>query len=108
MRSAEIFKALSDPLRLRLIFLLTRREELCGCHFIDVLELPQSTISRHLSQLRHLDLVETRREGKWVYYRLSRQHEGLMDQLLLLISQLGASESQLLQDAEKLPLSICK
>ena len=108
MRSAEIFKALSDPLRLRLVFLLTRREELCVCHFTDVLELPQSTVSRHLSQLRHLDLVETRREGKWVYYRLSHQHQGLMDQLLPLISQLGESESQLLQDAKKLPLTTCE
>ena len=108
MRSAEIFKALSDPLRLRLIFLLTRREELCVCHFTDVLELPQSTISRHLSQLRHLGMVETRREGKWVYYRLSHPHQGLMGQLLPLISKLGVSEPQLLQDAENLPLSPCK
>ncbi len=38
MRSAEIFKALSDPLRLRMIYLLTCCEELCVCHFIDVLE----------------------------------------------------------------------
>ncbi|MDX8403702.1 MAG: metalloregulator ArsR/SmtB family transcription factor [Mariprofundaceae bacterium] len=106
MHSALVFKALSDPLRLRMIYLLTRREELCVCHFTDVLGLPQSSISRHLSQLRHLGLVETRREGKWVHYRLS-QAETLMAQLQLLIAGLGDEEIQLRKDAEKLTSSAC-
>jgi ArsR family transcriptional regulator len=107
LHSAEIFKALSDPLRLRLIFLLTRREELCVCHFTDVFALPQSTISRHLSKLRLLGLVETRREGKWVHYRLSKQSSAILEKLVPLISELGKSEPQLLMDAEKLSSSDC-
>jgi len=64
------FKALGDPIRLRLFSLLGEFEELCVCHLVDALQLPQSTISRHLSVLRHANLVATRREGKWMYYHL--------------------------------------
>lgn len=107
MHSALVFKALSDPLRLRMIYLLTRREELCVCHFIDVLALPQSTISRHLSRLRQLGLVETRREGKWVHYRLSKESSAILGKLTPLVAELGKSEPQLLMDAEKLLTSDC-
>ena len=64
------FKALGDPIRLRLFALLGQHKELCVCHLVDALQLPQSTISRHLSVLRHANLVVTRREGKWMYYHL--------------------------------------
>lgn len=67
---APSFKALGDPTRLRLFALLGQSKELCVCHLVDTLKLPQSTISRHLSVLRHAGLVETRREGKWMYYHL--------------------------------------
>lgn len=68
--SAAAFKALGDPVRLRLFFLLSRHSELCVCHLTDALHLPQSTVSRHLGLLRHAGLVATRRDGKWMYYRL--------------------------------------
>jgi len=108
LHAAEVFKALSDPLRLRLIFLLTRQDELCVCHFTEVLVLPQSTISRHLSKLRHLGLVETRREGKWVHYRLSQEKSAILERLVPLVAELGRTEPQLLKDAEKLPSSVCR
>jgi len=67
---AETFKALGDPVRLRLFYLLSLKDELCVCHLTEALELPQSTVSRHLGVLRHAGLVETRRDGKWMHYRL--------------------------------------
>jgi len=63
-------KALGDPVRLRLFSLLGKHDELCVCHLVDALKLPQSTVSRHLSVLRHAGLVQTRREGKWMHYAL--------------------------------------
>ncbi|ATX83068.1 ArsR family transcriptional regulator [Mariprofundus ferrinatatus] len=66
----SIFKALGDPIRLRLFSLLTH-EELCVCHLTESLKLPQSTVSRHLGVLRSAGLVSTRREGKWMHYRLA-------------------------------------
>ena len=68
---AQAFKALGDPVRLRLFRLLSLQDELCVCHLTEALDLPQSTISRHLGVLRNAGLVETRRDGKWMHYRLS-------------------------------------
>ena len=71
MTVAGRFKALGDPVRLRLFYLLSLTDELCVCHLTDALELPQSTVSRHLAVLRHAELVDTRRDGKWIHYRLA-------------------------------------
>ncbi len=71
MTAADAFKALGDPVRLRLFHLLSLKEELCVCHLTEATHLPQSTVSRHLAVLRHAGLVDTRREGKWIHYRLS-------------------------------------
>jgi ArsR family transcriptional regulator len=64
-----LFKALSDETRVRILMLLTHGE-LCVCDLMEVLDLPQSTVSRHLATLRHAGLVEDRRQGTWNYYRL--------------------------------------
>ena len=69
-KTAQLFKALSDETRLRILALLTAGE-LCVCDLMAVLELPQSTVSRHLAYLRHAGLVEDRRQGVWMYYRLA-------------------------------------
>lgn len=68
-QTAQLFKALSDETRLRILALLTAGE-LCVCDLMAVLELPQSTVSRHLAYLRNASLVEDRRQGVWMYYRL--------------------------------------
>ena len=65
----EVFKALSEPVRLRIMALLSRRE-LCVCDLTAALALPQPTISRHMNKLRSSGLVQTRREGRWIHYRM--------------------------------------
>jgi len=70
MANHEIFKALADPLRLRIVILLLNGE-LCVCDLIEILGLPQSTISRHMSRLKTAGLVTDRRNGKWVHYSLA-------------------------------------
>jgi ArsR family transcriptional regulator len=67
---AQLFKALGDSTRLRLLALL-QSGETCVGDLVTALELPQGTVSRHLATLRHAELVETRRDGAWAYYRLS-------------------------------------
>ena len=78
--SARLFKACSDPVRLRLLNLLAGRE-VCVCHLHEALELPQPTVSRHLAYLRKTGLVTGRKEGLWVHYRLTKPmgelHRGL-------------------------------
>ena len=66
----QIFRALGDENRLRILSLL-RHGELCVCDIMEVLKLPQSTASRHLAYLRNAGWVNARRGGKWIYYRLS-------------------------------------
>jgi len=67
---AQLFKALSDETRLRILALLLAHGELCVCDLIATLQLPQSTVSRHLAYLRKTGLVRDRREGLWMYYSL--------------------------------------
>ena len=67
-----ITKALSDSSRVRMLCAL-RGGELCVCQLIELLGLAPSTVSKHLSILNQAELVDSRKEGRWVYYRLPRK-----------------------------------
>ena len=67
----EVFKALADKTRLRILGLLGNNE-VCVCHLHDSLGLPQPTVSRHLAYLRRSGLVAVRRDGVWMHYQVSR------------------------------------
>lgn len=67
---ADIHRALSDETRLRIVIVLGELGELCSCDIESGLEITQSRASRHLGTLRQAGIVEDRREGQWVYYRL--------------------------------------
>jgi ArsR family transcriptional regulator len=73
----ELFKALSDPIRLRILALL-RHGEVCVCHIHEALDVPQPTASRHLAYLRRAGLVATRRTGLWVNYRLAEPQDPVL------------------------------
>jgi DNA-binding transcriptional ArsR family regulator len=66
----EIFKALSEPIRLRIAVLLARRE-LCVCDLTAALKLPQPTVSRHINKMRSAGLILSRRDGRWIHCRLA-------------------------------------
>ncbi len=68
-----LFKALADANRLRCLALLAAEGELCVCELAYALGAPQPRVSRHLGHLRQAGLVEDRRAGQWVYYRLRRE-----------------------------------
>jgi len=67
-----VYAALADPTRLRILSLLGDGE-ICVCHLHASLDVPQPTASRHLAYLRKSGLVESRREGIWMHYRLAVQ-----------------------------------
>ena len=71
--TAQIFKALSDETRLRIMALLVDGRELCVCDIMAALDLPQSTVSRHLAYLRNAGLVDDRRQGIWMHYRSNKE-----------------------------------
>jgi ArsR family transcriptional regulator len=66
----RVCKALADPTRLRILGLLLGGE-VCVCHIHESLRIPQPRASRHLAYLRRAGLVETRKDGQWVHYRLA-------------------------------------
>lgn len=84
---ASLFKALSEPTRVRILALLLERSELCVCDLVDTLALSQSVISRHLAYLRNNDVVIARREGVWMYYQLSEYAQSDLMPLLNFIKQ---------------------
>lgn len=65
----HVFRALADPTRLRLLNLIADRE-ICVCYFVEILRISQPKVSRHLAYLRRAGIVASRREGKWMHYRL--------------------------------------
>ena len=66
----SVYAALADPTRLRILSLLGEGE-ICVCHIHASLDVPQPTASRHLAYLRKAGLVESRRDGIWMHYRLA-------------------------------------
>jgi ArsR family transcriptional regulator len=69
---SQVFKALGDPVRLRLVSLIGAREggEVCVCDLTTAFDLSQPTISHHLRVLREAGIIDSERRGTWVYYRL--------------------------------------
>src|SRR3989442_7909174 len=65
----QLFRALADSTRLRLLNLMNGRE-VCVCYFVEILKTSQPKISRHLAYLRRAGIVAARRDGKWMHYRL--------------------------------------
>ena len=69
-RQSQLFKALSNPLRVKILCLLTLRE-MCVCEIMAAFNLTQPTASHHIEILERAELVESRREGKWVFFKLT-------------------------------------
>ena len=68
---SKVFKALADPIRLRILGLLSSRE-MCVCEVMVALDLTQPTASHHLRILENVGLVKDRKEGKWVFYSIAK------------------------------------
>ena len=82
-QSLQTMKALSDMNRLRVVSALRNYDELCACQITELLQVTGATASRHLSVLHRAGLVDSRKEGRWIYYRLtvSAENEALFDWL---------------------------
>ncbi len=78
------FHSLSDTTRLRCLFLLQQQGELCVCELVYALDLIQPKISRHLALLRDNGLVQDRRVGQWIYYRIKPELADWCQQVLQL------------------------
>lgn len=95
---AALLRTLGDATRLRLALLLAARGELCVCALARGVDAPLYRVSRHLSRLRSAGLVEARREGTWMHYRLRETEDGLPGEVLLLLA--GAARARVLLEED--------
>lgn len=88
---ARTFKALGDPVRLRLLSMIATcsGEEVCVCDLTPAFDLSQPSISHHLKLLKEAGLVSSVRRGTWVYYRLVPE---ATDRLALTLARTGVPE----------------
>jgi ArsR family transcriptional regulator, arsenate/arsenite/antimonite-responsive transcriptional repressor len=96
-----LFKALADATRLRILALLVGGE-ICVCEIHEALKLPQPTVSRHLAYLRRAGLVETRREGLWIHYRLASLDDTVLRTLTDIVKHALTHVDTIAKDGERL------
>jgi ArsR family transcriptional regulator len=101
-----LFQALGDRTRLRLLNLLATGE-LCVCYFVELLGEAQPKISRHLAYLRRSGLVATRREGKWMHYRLVKPADARQSRILDALLESFADDRQMQRDRAALDRACC-
>ena len=97
----RLFRALGDETRLRIVALLSHGE-LCVCHLEKALDLNQSNASRQLGILKVSGVVDSRREGTWVYYSVSRQEHEVVAKALAVLTKTFGAERALERDHVKL------
>ncbi len=85
---ATLFKALSDENRIQVLALLLLHGELCVCDFEGALGISQSKSSRHLRYLFHAGLVQFRREGVWMHYRIPKNLDAPRKTMLRMLRQM--------------------
>jgi len=102
----HLFRALADPTRLRLINLIAG-QELCVCYFVQVIDVPQPKISRHLAYLRKAGVVAARREGKWMHYQLTQPADPHAAAILKTTLASFRHNKEMQRDLERLKRACC-
>ncbi len=103
LEKAQVLKALGDETRLRIIGLLTHGE-LCVCDIMAVLNIPQSTVSRHLAYLKNTGWIDGKREGAWMYYTLIEEETGLKQGVLETLTETFRKDAMAKRDQSALEL----
>jgi len=103
---ALFFRALADRTRLRLLNLIADRE-VCVCYFVEILGMNQPKISRHLAYLRRAGLVQARREGKWMHYRISEPADATAKAVLQGVRGWLEQDEAMKKDRARLDIICC-
>ena len=101
-----LFRALADSTRLRLLNLIADRE-ICVCYFVEILNISQPKVSRHLAYLRRAGIVASRREGKWMHYRLVTPKDQAAASILSETLKHLRAKPELNQDVSRLSAACC-
>jgi len=101
-QSTNLYKALSDQNRLRILLML-QEKSLCVCEIVEILELANSTVSKHLSILRNVDLIMDEKDGRWVNYRLATKMESeKIESVMLQLHELLKDDDTIQHDNQQL------
>ncbi len=106
-RVADLGKAISDPVRLRVLGLLLQAGELCGCEVEATLGITQTRASRALTTLRRAGLVDARRDGAWVHYKVPAKPAGPLRSFLKALREALADDAAVQTDVGNLQRRCC-
>ena len=101
LKTLTIMKALSDENRIRALMML-KGGELCVCQIIEMLGLAPSSVSKHISILRQAGLVETRKEGRWVYYQRTDREAKTVREIFDWLEKHLKDDKRILDDVKQL------
>lgn len=97
-----VVKALADETRMRILMAL-RPGDICVCQIVELLGLAPSTVSKHMTILKHARLVESRKQGRWMFYRLADKNVPVAaGRMTVLMAELLNGDPRLRQDARQL------
>jgi ArsR family transcriptional regulator, arsenate/arsenite/antimonite-responsive transcriptional repressor len=99
---AAKYKALSEPLRIRLICLVAASPDICVCDLITITGVSQSMVSRHLAYLRNSGWLEARRQKLWMHYSIAKQEEKMDQSILKGLQKHGEFSQQIKADLAEL------
>lgn len=102
----QLFRALADRSRLRLLNLMGD-DEVCVCFFVEILQISQPRISRHLAYLKKVGIVASRREGKWMHYRVVPPADADALRILIDVQQYLANDKDMQRERQKLVKFCC-
>jgi len=105
---AALFKVLADSTRLRLTVLLSIQGETCVCALAEALDAPEYRISRHLGIMRSAGVVQARRQGTWMFYKLSSARNRLEECLQECFRDCLADHKTIKKDMKRLLQTTCK
>jgi ArsR family transcriptional regulator len=101
-----LLRALGERVRLRILHLIGDTE-LCVCFFVQALQLPQPTISRHLAYLRKAEMVMARRDGLWMHYRVVRPADPQVAKVLQGVLGWCDTQADMKKDRSRLTQACC-
>ncbi len=99
---SSIFQSLGDETRLRILALLLEEDDLCVCYLVEVMGLPQSTVSRNLALLKNAGWLKDRHEGLWNHYSISRSLSPIHSFLLPVLKIYLTTTERAKEDCERL------
>lgn len=103
----QLFRGLADATRLRILHLIGD-QEVCVCYFVEALGVGQPKVSRHLAYLRRVGLVETRRDGLWIHYRLAKLNDPKAERIVQDAIGWTHQLAQAKKDLSKFAVACCR